>query len=468
MSVKQTTNRDDAARVEKLLRGTPYSVPEEGVGEFIKIHDRNAKLAEKAKAVGERIQREAAEVFDAFGLTLRSELVAESNRMEHLNWTADEVRDLVLKHRDLLDASIHNFIAGLEGDPHAYEALGLYRAQLLADEWARSGNRPREYEIRQLHAIITSGEEHAGRYKRAGNKISGAEHQPPGPEEAERQMRELSAWLLRGTGDPALDATVVHAWLAHLHPFDDGNGRMSRLLANLCLTQGGYPPLIIPASTFREEYYDALAKSDEGDILPLYGLFARCLKSAVTIMGAKDYVENVIRDRTLFSSTERQRLWQLLVGQFYSCLSGELSEVGWGCRQPTYPSPGNFELLTQNDSEGNSWFTVIHDDKGVERWLLWFGYNSTDVVALYSEHKYYPSIYLSIANPVKSNGHPFDWVKGRADSSHVSEILAIPGRISPVAIQEGVVWDEVTVKVAVSKLMKTLLDFRNEEGRAWV
>jgi Fic family protein len=49
-----------------------------------------------------------------------------------------------------------------------------------------------------------------------------------------------------------------------IHPFDDGNGRMSRLLMNLILMQHGFPPVIIQTET-RTSYFEALQYADHDD-----------------------------------------------------------------------------------------------------------------------------------------------------------------------------------------------------------
>src|SRR5206468_3445448 len=153
----------------------------------------------------------------------RTDLVAESNQLEGYDWTRPAVRDVVELHRELITGPLHNFMNAMRGDPHLLEALGLYRAYLIADDWVHKDIRPREYEIRGLHAVILAGTDYAGSYKQLPNRISGSAHVPIDPFEVKRSMADLTDWWLAGSPDPVLDATVVHAWLTHIHPFDDGN-----------------------------------------------------------------------------------------------------------------------------------------------------------------------------------------------------------------------------------------------------
>ncbi|MFT5646788.1 MAG: hypothetical protein ACI976_001473, partial [Aureispira sp.] len=50
-----------------------------------------------------------------------------------------------------------------------------------------------------------------------------------------------------------------------VHPFDDGNGRLARILMNMLLMRAGYPPSVIKAAE-KEAYYTALRKADGDDL----------------------------------------------------------------------------------------------------------------------------------------------------------------------------------------------------------
>lgn len=69
---------------------------------------------------------------------------------------------------------------------------------------------------------------------------------------------------------------VLAAWLHHrftqIHPFQDGNGRVARCLANLVLIKAGWLPLAILRDQ-RISYIDALEQADDGNLSPLVGLF---------------------------------------------------------------------------------------------------------------------------------------------------------------------------------------------------
>lgn len=113
-----------------------------------------------------------------------------------------------------------------------------------------------------------------GAYKKMPNHVktpTGETHYYATPEETPAKMEELMTWL-RGHQEkkdlhPVIVAAIFHYRFVAIHPFDDGNGRMSRLLMNLLLLQDGYPPVIIKQQD-RNAYYAALRQADAGELQP--------------------------------------------------------------------------------------------------------------------------------------------------------------------------------------------------------
>ncbi|MCE2473123.1 MAG: Fic family protein [Anaerolineae bacterium] len=127
-------------------------------------------------------------------------------------------------------------------------------------------------DIREIHKLILTDiqDEHAGNYREGEVKISGSDFEPPKVYEIRPKMAELGKYVQSVTsseadicGLPILTATAVHAWLARIHPFIDGNGRTSRILMNLILIRSGYPICIVTHEE-RLRYYDALEESQAG------------------------------------------------------------------------------------------------------------------------------------------------------------------------------------------------------------
>jgi prophage maintenance system killer protein len=69
----------------------------------------------------------------------------------------------------------------------------------------------------------------------------------------------------QGLEHPVTLAATFHHQFVAIHPFDDGNGRMARILMNLILMQSGYLPVVLKLDK-KSEYFLALEKADVGDI----------------------------------------------------------------------------------------------------------------------------------------------------------------------------------------------------------
>jgi Fic family protein len=145
-----------------------------------------------------------------------------------------------------------------------------------------------EHLIRHLHKTILHEEFEAdavtpdgkptkriikpGDYKSLPNHVktkSGSMFYFASPEDTPSQMYDLMTWLNKEISEkkshPLIIASLFHYKFVRIHPFDDGNGRMSRLLMNLILMKFGLPPVIIPYE-IKDNYYNALQFADAEDI----------------------------------------------------------------------------------------------------------------------------------------------------------------------------------------------------------
>lgn len=127
--------------------------------------------------------------------------------------------------------------------------------------------------ILDLHATIMEGfpEKNPGKlrkkpayiYLKSYDKVEEIGFRPPAPEKTTILLEELAAWYNANLAKlNAIElAALTHLKFYSIHPFDDGNKRMSRLLLNKALHDCGYPILNISKQT--EKYFDALVKSVE-------------------------------------------------------------------------------------------------------------------------------------------------------------------------------------------------------------
>jgi Fic family protein len=140
-----------------------------------------------------------------------------------------------------------------------------------------------ENHIRQLHRDLLRYSDkddwHRGHYKTASNSVAafdedgrqiGIVFETATPFDTPRLMAELVAWLneTRETGrlHPLLVISLFVVVFLEIHPFQDGNGRLSRILTTLLLLQAGYA--YVPYSSLesviehsKESYYLALRQT---------------------------------------------------------------------------------------------------------------------------------------------------------------------------------------------------------------
>lgn len=92
--------------------------------------------------------------------------------------------------------------------------------------------------------------------------ISGSKYIPPYPIELDFLLTEFFDWYEKNKRKvhPVHLAALVHLKFVTIHPFGDGNGRISRLFMNYVLNKNGYPMLVIDYSE-RNRYYNALERS---------------------------------------------------------------------------------------------------------------------------------------------------------------------------------------------------------------
>ena len=96
-----------------------------------------------------------------------------------------------------------------------------------------------------------------------------------------------------GSGAKALVAAAkAHYDLVLIHPFDDGNGRMARLLMNLLLIKHGFPPAIVRTED-KANYFAALRQADGGKLAVFVEYIASCVVRSLEIMLAGVRGENI-------------------------------------------------------------------------------------------------------------------------------------------------------------------------------
>ncbi|HLL60189.1 MAG TPA: Fic family protein [Candidatus Nitrosocosmicus sp.] len=154
--------------------------------------------------------------------------------------------------------------------------------QLIDEESKRKIERITEDLIRKIHKICVDrvlDEDQSGQYRLKQVVIRNSENgeitfRPPPSIEVPFLMREFLYWLNKATEDdihPILKAGIAHHELVRIHPFIDGNGRVSRAVTTLILFLGRYDiRQFFSLEEFYDKdaisYYEALQKASSGDL----------------------------------------------------------------------------------------------------------------------------------------------------------------------------------------------------------
>ena len=114
-------------------------------------------------------------------------------------------------------------------------------------------------------------------------------YEAPAAKRVPKDMKAFLAWFESpSTTDPVLRAAVAHLWFVTIHPFDDGNGRIARAIADMALARSENSPqrFYSMSSQIRRErktYYDSLQQAQRAclDITPWLRWFLACLGRAI-------------------------------------------------------------------------------------------------------------------------------------------------------------------------------------------
>jgi Fic family protein len=171
---------------------------------------------------------------------------------------------------------------------------------------------------------------------------------PIGPEklhyrapEAKRvpgEMQALLKWFnVPPSIDPVLAEGLAHLWFVTIHPFEDGNGRIARAIADMTLarsensTQRFYG-MSAQIRLERNAYYDTLEKTKKGglDITPWLEWFLGCLDRAVE--GAAHILADISRKARFWEAhTQKpfnERQWAI-INRLFDAFEGKLTSSKW-------------------------------------------------------------------------------------------------------------------------------------------
>ncbi len=120
-------------------------------------------------------------------------------------------------------------------------------------------------DIIKLHSILMKDTGVNEGFKKFPNFLMMRNVKTTPPEKVEAEMKRLveTYEMSKGKKHPLAIASDFHGKFEKIHPFEDGNGRVGRMIINAILLEKGYPPIII-RKTMRQSYFSVLEAFDKG------------------------------------------------------------------------------------------------------------------------------------------------------------------------------------------------------------
>ena len=294
------------------------------------------RLVGQMEALGFRVREEAV-------LRTLTEDVLKSSEIEGEKLDADHVRSSVARRLGIDIGGLQPADRHVEGvvemmldatqhydQPLTAERLFGWHASLFPT--GRSGMHP-----------ITVGQWRDDR-KAPMQVVSGpvgrerVHFEAPTAERLEEEMQRFLEWFNSDAAtEPVLKAALAHLWFVTIHPFDDGNGRIARAIADMALarSEGSSRRFYSMSGQIREErgeYYRILEQTQRGtmDVTAWMEWFLGCLTRAIE--GAQTALSGVIDKARYWEKlrdvplNERQRL---VINRLLEGFEGKLTTSKW-------------------------------------------------------------------------------------------------------------------------------------------
>lgn len=206
----------------------------------------------EAKAQYEALRIGKSDLVRILGESELPEAVYNSNAIENSTLTLEDTERILLaveisRHMDLREVHeaqnlgrVSEYISGRTAEPLDLALITLLHKMLLSN----------------------INEPIAGRFRGPGEFVRVGTHIAPAPEHIETMLRSMIvSFESKLTTHIVTRVARLHLEFEHIHPFNDGNGRIGRVLINHALQRHGLPPVIVRKKG-KEKYYAMLRQYD--------------------------------------------------------------------------------------------------------------------------------------------------------------------------------------------------------------
>lgn len=339
-----------------------------------RVRHQQGRLVGKMEALGFDLRREAT-------LYTLTEDVLKSSEIEGEALNADQVRSSIARRLGMDIAGLVPVERHVEGVVDMMlDATQLYQDELTLERlfgW-HAALFPTGYS--GLLKITVAGwrKDKDGPMQVVSGPVGKefVHYEAPAAKLVAKEMQSFLRWLGETPeGDPVIRAAISHLWFVTIHPFDDGNGRIARAIADMGLSKSEQSPqrFYSMSSQIRKErkdYYDILetTQKGDGDVTDWVLWFLECLGRAIE--GAQETLANVLYKADFWNThknkvlNERQhKVINKMLGHF----EGHLTSSKWAaltkCSQDTALRDINNlvekDVLEKGPSSGRSTHYVL-------------------------------------------------------------------------------------------------------------
>ncbi len=196
-------------------------------------------------------------------------------------------------------------------------------------------------------------------------------YEAPPHDRLNAEMTRFLAWLNAGPAtDPVLTSALAHFWFVTIHPFDDGNGRIARAIADMILARSEnsaqrFYSMSAQIQRERNAYYDILEASQRSDLNITAWLewYLACLRRAIN--SSHEILDAVLTKANFWKRHEREKFndrQRNLINRLLDGFDGTLTSSKWAKIAKCSPDTAlrditdlmNRNILAKDDAGGRS------------------------------------------------------------------------------------------------------------------
>lgn len=226
---------------------------------YEKLLEKRAKLVEIRNSNSEKL-------FDNFDKAFEVDYAHNSTAIEGNTLTLIETKVLLEDEISVGNKSLREI----------YEVVNHNKAFAYVKKCISENKQLDENIVKDIHSILMENILVGGVYRNVEVRITGAKHKPPAPSEMYYQIKEFFSNInSKSDLNPIELAAWTHAEFVKIHPFIDGNGRISRLIMNYQLMRNEFLPVSINTED-RLEYFNLLEEyAVNGNLAPFVDFIAK-------------------------------------------------------------------------------------------------------------------------------------------------------------------------------------------------